>query len=187
LGPRLSEVPLAPGEAALPPQVPIADAARSVSTGQTTTVSKWIDTGTVVIAPLLVPAAVLATVRSGPGRTIFSGLTLGEMAFGVVAVAFAALARSLTGKSEGWKLVAAAGVITIVFETAIAISRDSLIDSERLVKTANDCQSKCASTALHELTARIADSSPSTVDWVVAAFFGLLLCSCVILAIWRES
>ncbi|MFK3983395.1 hypothetical protein ACI2K4_23805 [Micromonospora sp. NPDC050397] len=171
-----------------PPQIPIEDAAKSpIGLQAATRVSKIIDVTAVVVAPILVPAFVLATVRFSPERAFISGFTLSDIAFSIVSVAFAALTRALTGRGESWKLVAMIGIFVIVFETAIAVSRDTMIESDNLLMKATQCQAGCDLIALHSVATQITANAPPTLLWMTSTFLGALLCSISVYAILSES
>ncbi|WP_344133783.1 hypothetical protein [Luedemannella flava] len=173
---------------ALPNQVPIAEAAHApIGPAAPSKTSKILDTIAIVIAPIIVPAFMLATVRSGPNYSFISGLTLADIAFGIVSVAFAALARAVTGRGESWKLVAVAAVFAIVFATGIATNRDTAVDSDRLTHEASKCPISCDMATLQETAIRIAENAPSALHWMVALFIGALLCSVATYAIWSEA
>lgn len=179
--PRLDPAP------ALPPQVPMARAAEApIGADSTTAVSRSVDTLAVVVAPLLVPAAVLAIARTGPGRPFVHSFSLTDIAFGVVAVAFAALTRALTGKRSSWKLVTAIGIGAIVFETAIAIAKDEIPNTDRLAEEAQKCPAHCNTDVIRDLGANIAQGAPVAFHWIVALSVGAILCTLTVLTIWTD-
>lgn len=171
----------------LPPQVPMAVAAgRPIGSAQTA-INKIVDVGAVVFAPFLVPACVLAIARTGGARNLLDSFTLVDFAFGIVAVSFAALARALTGRGEGWTLVAPWAILAIVFETAIAISRDTAVKSDDLTRLAASCPEKCDVSALRDLSEQILALNPAATHWIVALLIGASLAAISVYAIWTEA
>jgi hypothetical protein len=171
-----------------PPKVAMSEAARApIGPIATSKLSKWLDTIAVIIAPILVPAGLLAIVRSNKSEAFFSGLGLGEIAFGIVAVAFAALVRAITGKGDSWKLVAAIAVLALVFETGLAVQDDPVPKYEYLAREAHGCAVICNTSAIRETASTIYGDSPNAVYWIVVLLVGALLCTIAGYAIWSES
>ena len=175
-------------EPAQPRQIPMeAAAAAPVGRPRASRTARAIDTLAIVVAPLLVPAAVLALTRSGPGRSIGETFSLGDFAFGVVAVAFAALTRSLVGRGEAWKLVSASAVIAMIFETAIAVAKDGAADYLDLAAQAKQCPGGCDLSAMHQISVHLATLAPTALLWLVAGTCCAVLCTVAIIVIWRDS
>lgn len=175
-------------EEALPPQVPIGSAARApVGSDSITVAAKVRETFTIIVAPLLIPAGILALARSGHDRSLMSGITLVDFAFAIVAVGFAAIARSLKEDSDVWRNVTLFGLIVIVVETALAISRDSFVNLEHIEEAASRCRVDCSATAFTDFIASLSDKSPSPIHWMFAVISALALLILVGIAIWREA
>lgn len=164
----------------LPPQRPVGGAARSPVGQKLSRSDKTMDTLAVVVGPLLIPAAVIAAIRS-------EWFSLGDVAFGVVAVAFAALTRALTGRGDSWKIVSAISIGALTFGTAIAVSRDVGSYHNRLTEATAECPIRCNKADIEDLVAQIVERSPGLLDWGIVVVSGLVLCTTVLYAIWRES
>ena len=173
---------------ALPIQVPISEAAGiRIGSSQVTVAAKILDTLVVVLAPLLIPACILALIRTGHDRAIGSGFTLVDIACGGVAVALAALARSLAGDGDKWKILACVGALVMIIETSLAIRGDNLASTDNLVADVSQCQETCDVAQLRQLAVAIQEGAPPSLHWVVALLTGLLLCAVALLVIWKEA
>lgn len=168
-------------------RVPMDEAAsRPVGGPKAPKVRKWLETLAVVVAPALVPALVLAVSRSGTNHPLPT-FTLVDVAFGVVAIAFAALTRAMAGTEDKWYIVGAVCVFAMIFETALAIARDSVLETDELVRSAETCREACDSTRLSAAVNRVLELSPTYIDWALVGFVGVFLSSVVLRAIWSES
>lgn len=172
---------------AAPPQVPIAEAARApIGPDRPSAWRRTLDLLAVVVAPIVVPAVVLAATRATEEKGLMASFTLTDVAFGVVAVAFAALTRAITGRGEGWLVVAGTGILAIVFETAMAVRSDTVMATELLTGKISDCHIKCNSLDFSSLLAQIHSASPSSIQWSVVILTGVTMCLVTIVAIVSE-
>lgn len=153
----------------------------------TTRTKKYLDSVVIVIAPLIFPALVLGITRTGYDRSVMAGFTLVDIAFGIAAVAFAALAKSVADGHENWKLVGMVAVVVMAFETALAVKVDNMAATDMLTGKVSQCVETCDTMRLNELALNIQQSAPSALHWIVALLTGTFLCVMAFAAIWKES
>jgi hypothetical protein len=158
--------------------------ANPVSTG-----TKWRDTFIVVIAPLLVPAVILAFTRYEPNATIIDCVNLSDVAFGFVAVAIAGVARAVTSKAEDWLTFTIAAIIVVALETAIAVRVDTAIEVGNLLQllTPADKTSVPMMDELLRMADEILRHQATIVHWFAAILFGGALVAASCQLIWREK
>ncbi|MFJ5992955.1 hypothetical protein [Lentzea sp. NPDC092896] len=173
---------------ALPERKPFPQAARSpIGTRTPTNAKKYLDSLVIVIAPLFFPAVVLGITRTGPNHDVLVGFTLVDVAFGIAAVAFAALAKSVADGHDNWKLVGIVAVVAMALETALAVKGDNMPATEKLAADVAQCVNACNLGKLNEMAIEIQQNDPLTLHWVVALSTGALLCAMAFAAIWKES
>jgi hypothetical protein len=169
----------------------MASAARShVGAQGVTNITKWRDILIVIVVPFIVPAAVLALVRSSQSSPFFTSFTLGDVAFGFVAMAIAGVARAATVKSDEWMAFAGAVLIVIIFQTALAIKVDDVADTRNLLhEVASTSQAKVVHDLpdLKELEASIQNKEPTLFFWTVSLATGSIIAVGSFVLIRREK
>lgn len=177
---------LTQAEAAQPPQQPMEGAAGASIGSNRSWINRVLETLAIVVGPLLVPACVLAVIRLG-GVGLRSVFTVPDVSFGVVAVAFAALARAMVSKNDGWKIVSFVGLVIIVFETAIGSTMDNVVDTEKLTVAIVRCGATCDLTRIRQLASIVDATSPNSLQWAIVLILGVFLCFVTIFTIWVEK
>ena len=160
-----------------------------VGARRVSTATKWRDTLIVVIAPLLVPTAILAVTRYEPKARLIDCLSLSDVAFGFVAVAIAGVARAVESKAEDWLAFSIGAFVVVAFETAIAVRVDTAIEVGNLIELLTQ-KDKTRIPMMDELF-RMADAillhQATFIHWFVAVVFGAALVAVSCRLIWREK
>jgi hypothetical protein len=165
--------------AAQPRRTPMGAAAGSpIGPSSTSRATKTRDTLIVVVAPFLVPGVILAFARTNVHHGIFASFTLGDIAFGFVAVAIAGTARAATLKSDEWQAFAIGATIMVALQTALAIAVDTVNESNSLRNTVQHASSTTIERQLphlQDLAAAIGGNDPGPVQWTISLATGFAL------------
>jgi hypothetical protein len=156
-----------------PRQTSLAHAASSpIGANPITSATKVRDILIVIVIPFAVPAVVLPVVN-GP-----ASLTLTNIAFGFVAVAFAGVARAVTAKTDEWLVFSLLALMCVCFLTAFAVGDDTSELTSRLndVVLHETAVPKGASVPAMRGAARaVKAAEPSTFHWICCLVLGVTL------------
>jgi hypothetical protein len=149
-----------------------------------TAITKLVNVLVIIVGPMAVPALVLAITRDAILPS------LGDLAFGFVAVAFAGTARAITVKSEEWMAYSIWAGIAVVLQTAVATSVDSVKESELLRDAV--AQTSVADVSerlehLHLLAGQVLEQVPSALQWWASVLVGTILVVSTFELIRREQ
>lgn len=151
----------------------MADAARSpVGASQVTRTTKVRDLLIVIVIPFAIPAAVL------PMANGVSSLTLPNLAFGFVAVAFAGVARAITSKTDEWLTYVLGALTSVALQTALAVVGDtSKVNAHLndLVLTAPKQFDPSITQSIREAALAVSSAQPGAFHWVCSVLLGVAL------------
>ncbi|MBB2891892.1 hypothetical protein [Flexivirga oryzae] len=138
--------------------------------------AKWRDFSIVVLAPVVVPGLLLGVGRAHGGSHV--AFTLGDVAFGFVAVAFAGIARAVVSKAEAWEVFTVLAAVTIAAQVGVASFVDSVDATNGLVNLitlSNDLETVNGRTAIVASANNVVALEPSIWQWSWCLIFGAFL------------
>jgi hypothetical protein len=172
-----------------PRRTPLPSAAGSpIGLNAVSKVTKIRDILIVVVAPFFVPGVLLLVTRSNSSH-LFGAFTLGDIAFGFVAVAIAGIARAVTLKSDEWMAFSIGAIVVVALQASVAAKVDTANNSDALrnmVEKSNFNAIWIQLPRMQDLAAAIADAQPTLLQWAATVLSGSALIIVSIELIRRE-
>lgn len=159
-----------------PRTTPLRKAGREpVGASEYSWIGKAIDVFVVIIVPIALPGLLLTVARGQVHGHGGETLTLPDIAFGFVAVTVACTARAIALKSVALGLVAVVAVLVVGAQTGLAVNADTEYQTSELVRAVESSHDGDSSQNIRQLAASVDQKEPTSIQWGLSVFTGILV------------